>query len=245
MRSSFTTSNVPGRGGASTARLGPAGRRRRPSPRRPKPSPSRRAGRRRAPPTRHESPPGLSARVAPRGRRGRRGRSWVVDQVPGAVVDVEQHQVVAPSASRIVGHVARPHLDPASASRVGRAGRSRRASTHERRLDLGDDHAAYARVVQHLASVYPRPRPPTSTLLGRCDSRECLAASARSLDVSGCPSRTPRWPAARASYCRRPPCAAGDELAALRLRPRHLHVAHPRRPPPDVIRTGRHSDHFV
>ena len=153
------------------------------------------------------------------------GGVGVVDEVPGTVVDVEQHQVVRRLVGRRdrLGDVARPAPRPAGRRAArGRAGRCRRAATRpararSRRRPRGVRGAS----ASTSASVNPRPSPPTSTLLGVGVAGQRLARQ-RPLAASSprCPSRRPRWRAARAVVVVAPP---EHELAALGLRPRDLH----------------------
>ena len=95
----------------------------------------------------------------------------------------------------------------------------------QRGLDLGDDHPAYARVGQHLGQREPETEPADQHAARRRRAAPAPRGPAPARSTSpGCPSRTPRWPAAPASSTR--PVSVRclqHELPALRLRPRHLH----------------------
>ena len=187
---SFTPSKVPARGEASTARPGPAGRRRTPSPRRRRtPRPSRRAGPGRGRRTRsRRGRRGRSARLVVREQgAGRRGRSWRRGRgtrgrcrrraAPGRTTPSASPMTSATSATRTSTRW--------SASSAGPCGT---VPSRNHPTSAGSISATTTRRTRGSAStsasVNPRPSPPTSTLPGASCRASASRASARSLDVS-------------------------------------------------------------
>ena len=160
------------------------------------------AGRR---PDRRRAPPGRSARRVEREqRRGRRARRWRRGRgsrgrcrrraAPGRTPP-------APAAA-MTSRTSPTATSTAVVGEQGRAVRDRAVAQppDQRGLDLGDDHAAYALVGQHLRQreARGRARRPAPRAGGRGGPAPRAPAPAR-CSSPGCPSRTPRWPAAPAS----------------------------------------------